>query len=282
MSSSLKLQPLNSKNRPGAGQLLFDTHMRSVPATFNLLKLRPVALILWTAISTAILKFRGTFHQNYHEVITILAGSVILAHGALFLSLLYEASTQAPGPDIAGKLEVFVDQDQGQNGSTQSSSGSTSSDANAKGAKKRTTESSSSSVVVSSTATPATSIKANKDNKFLVLEKSGEPIGCIGAEVNKARGEAQLVTWAVRDTHQRNGGGTLLLKAMMDQLSESNKKDSGSKIQTVKVVMQGSQVPALRLFHKFGFKQIDRTPEWLGERVVLEITTKEWIKDQTK
>ncbi|KAF9355596.1 hypothetical protein BGX26_006373 [Mortierella sp. AD094] len=271
MSSSLKLQPLNSGNRPGVAQLLFDTHMRSVPATFNLLKLRPVALLLWTAIATAILKFRKTALQEYHEVITILAGSVLLAHGVLFLSLLYDASTQAPGPDVAGKLELFVDQDQ----KVQPTSETTSSDVNSRGAKKRSTESSASSSPSSSSS--VTQVSPSKDNIFLVLEKTGEPIGCIGAVIDRSRGEARLVSWAIKDKHRRHGSGSLLLKVMMDELRES-----GAKVQNVRVFLQGSQVPALRLFHKFGFKQIDRTPEWLGERVILEISLKDWVKNNAK
>ncbi|KAF9148876.1 hypothetical protein BGX20_006193 [Mortierella sp. AD010] len=266
MSSSLKLQSLNSKNRPGVAQLLFDTHMRSVPGTFNLLKLRPVALILWTAIATAVLKFRKTSLQDYHEVLTILAGSVLVAQGALFMSILYEASTQAPGPDVAGKLELFVDQDQ------QPTSKTTSSDVNAREAKKRSTESS-----TSSSSSSSSSSSPSKDNKFLVLEKDGEPIGCIGAVIDRSRGEARLVSWAIKEKHQRHGSGTLLLKVMMDELKESD-----IKIQNVRVFLQGSQVPALRLYHKFGFKQIDRTPEWLGEKVILEISLKDWVKNSAK
>ncbi|KAF9192661.1 hypothetical protein BGZ49_003396 [Haplosporangium sp. Z 27] len=278
-SSSLKLQPLNSGNRTGVANLLFTTHMRSVPATFNHLKLRPAALLLWTAISTAILKYRGTYLRNYNEVLTILAGSIMLAHGVLFLILLYEASTQAPGPDVAGKLELFVNQDQVQQQKDIAESSST--DVNSQTAKKRTSES-----VIPPPAPAATQISANKDNRFLVLEKEGEPIGCIGAVIDKSRGEARLVSWAISEKHRRNGGGTLILKTMMDQLSGKggvgNKKESGVKVQTVRVALQGYQVPALRLFHKFGFRQLDRIPEMLGEKVILEITTKEWIANNTK
>ncbi|KAF8925661.1 hypothetical protein EDD21DRAFT_358259 [Dissophora ornata] len=270
-SLALQVQPLSSSNRAKVAQLLFDTHMRSVPTTFNFLKLRPMALILWTAISTLILKFRQTHLQNYSEVLTVLSGSVILAQAALFISLLYDATKQASGSQVVGQLENFVDQE----------SSAQEKKAVGAGIKKRSTESSSSTAAAEPESVVPTVKKtaANKDNMFWVLEKHGEPIGSIGTVVDRARGEARLVSWAVLESHQRNGCGTLLLKTAMDHLSKqgiSHNKDV--KVQTVRVVLQGSQVPALRLFHKFGFKQLDRTPEWLGERVVLEIATKDWGK----
>ena len=127
------------------------------------------------------------------------------------------------------------------------------------------------------TTTPEVPFLKKEDNLFWVLEKGGLPIGSIGATVDKTKDEARLECWVVQEKHQRNGCGTLLLKTAMDQLSEKK-----TKVKTVRVVLQGYQIPALRLFYKFKFQQIDRTPEWLGERVVLEIATKDWVKDQKK
>ncbi|KAI1319779.1 hypothetical protein EDD11_003164 [Mortierella claussenii] len=299
-SGSLRVQPLTSQNRGHVGQLVMDTHMRSVPALFNLLKLRPLALILWTAISTVILKWRQTHLSNYQEVLTVLAGSVILAQGVLFLTLLYEATTQVPGNDVVGQLNNFVDHDQDQNQDLKSPEMEASaSEVTVGAAKKRSaagtagTESESGQVErmpKDQVATLKAAREARKDNRFWVLENcqaEGGVVGCIGALINKTNSSARLVTWAVQQNHQRNGCGTLLLKAAMDQLSgiekdtcfsgQSSKKD---KVQKVTVVLQGFQVPALRLFHKFGFKQVDRTPEWMGEKVVLEILTKDWIQSQ--
>ncbi|KAG0365552.1 hypothetical protein BC939DRAFT_457653 [Gamsiella multidivaricata] len=303
MSSSLKIQALSSTNRPGVAQLLFDTHMRSVPASFNFLKLRPMALILWTAISTAIFKFRQTHLQNYSEVLTILAGSVILAQAILFLTLLYEASTAASGPEVVGRLDAFGDQDQeqvqdqGQQQKDGTSATATAAKASSGSLKKRSTEPSGSNVPSSSpSASSASANNSNsssnkEDNRFWVLEQNNGPvIGCIGALVDKRSNEARLVNWAVQEPHQRNGCGTLLLKTAMDQLSGNPSAGTTTssasfikknKVQTVKVVLQGSQVPALRLFYKFGFKQVDRMPEWMGERVELEIATKDWVKNQS-
>ncbi|KAF9923523.1 hypothetical protein BGZ65_008827 [Modicella reniformis] len=248
---------------------------------FAFLRLRPMALLLWTSISTAILKFRKTQLGNYSEIIYIFSVSVLVAQGVLFLTLLYGASTQAPGPEIVGKLNEFLDQDQDQDqkqkqkqkqDNTMTTTTTTTTTSSKSGSvTKRSTETSSSSS--SSSSSPPSSSKEN--NLFWVLEKEGIPIGSLGAIINPVKGEARLVCWAVLDVHQRKGCGTLLLKTAMNQLSEKK-----IKVQTVKVVLQGHQVPALRLFHKFNFQQIDRTPEWLGERVELEITTKDWIKNQ--
>ncbi|KAG0203995.1 hypothetical protein BGX28_003923 [Mortierella sp. GBA30] len=299
--SSLKVQPLTSQNRSGVSQLLFDSHMRSVPASFQFLKLRPMAFLIWTAISTAIFKYRKTHLQNYGEILVVLSGSVILAQSALFLALLYEASTQAPGPEVVGKLDEFLDQDLNQDqdqsedrskktsgtrrGEVEGERGGVNND---NGVKKRTVESSSSGSEPASATSSAQkkSIDNNnsdkKGNKFWVLEKNQEPIGCIGALVDKTKGEAELVSWAVVPRNQRNGAGTLLLKTAMDQLSGMNNQKKTKKVEKVRVVLQGSQIPALRLFHKLGFVQVDRSPEWLGEKVVLEMGTKDWLKAQNK
>ncbi|KAF9962026.1 hypothetical protein BGZ72_000093 [Mortierella alpina] len=284
--SSLKVQPLTSKNRTGASSVVFDCHMRSVSASFNFLKLRPMAFILWTTVSTAIFKFRQTHLQNYSEILLVLSGSVILAQVALFLALLYEASTQAPGPDVVGKLDEFADQDQSlaTTATTVSSTADTTSSGNAK--KRATKDSSSKAASNDDVGKPTASTRVvNKDNKFWVLEQGEDVIGCIGALVDKSKGEAQLVSWAVAPNSQRKGAGTLLLKTAMDQLCGGTTTTTGSKkdkkgVDKVKVILQGSQIPALRLYHKLGFVQVDRTPEWLGERVVLEMAAKDWIKGQ--
>ncbi|KAF9292039.1 hypothetical protein BGZ68_000607 [Mortierella alpina] len=276
--SSLKVQPLTSKNRTGATSVVFDCHMRSVSASFNFLKLRPMAFILWTTVSTAIFKFRQTHLQNYSEILLVLSGSVIIAQVALFLALLYEASTQAPGPDVVGKLDEFADQDQ-QSLGTAAGAEVVSSSGNVK---KRATKDSSSAATTNDDSTPTTPSTRviNKDNQFWVLEQGEDVIGCIGALVDKSKGEAQLVSWAVTPNSQRKGAGTLLLKTAMDQLCGQTTSKKDKKLDKVKVVLQGFQIPALRLYHKLGFVQVDRTPEWLGERVELEISAKDWIKRQ--
>lgn len=252
---------------------------------YQFLRLRPVALILWTAISTGIFKFRQTTLQNYTEIMFIFSVSVLLSHAILFFTLLYDASSKAPGPEVVGKLDRFLDQDQDQDqnrkqgtgvtGVAGGSSAGTSSGSVTKRSTTATTEPSSSS---SSSSITGEDYFLNKDeNMFWVLEKDGFPIGSIGAQVDKTRGVARLECWVVQDVHQRNGCGTLLLKTAMDQLSEKK-----FKIKSVRAILQGYQVPALRLFHKFNFEQLDRTPEWLGERVVLEIETKDWIKNHSK
>ncbi|KAF8925215.1 hypothetical protein CPC16_007790 [Podila verticillata] len=279
MASSLRIQPLSSKNRPGVVQVVFDQHMRAVPALYNFLKLRPITLILWTAISTAILKARRTNLYDYAELMMTLAVSVLLAHGGLFLALLYDASSSSPGPEVVGRLDEFVDQD-----ASSSSTASTilSKDAqvdtesvNVSSAKKRSTVASSKPTSITETNTTTSTIASAKkeDNLFWVLEKNQEAIGSIGALVNKAKGEAQLVSWAVSTKNQRSGAGTLLLKTAMEQLC--TKKGS---ITVVRAVVQGHQVPALRIFYSLGFKQLERTPEWMSERVVLEFQCKDWGK----
>ncbi|KAF9985605.1 hypothetical protein BGZ75_002752 [Mortierella antarctica] len=280
--SSLKVQPLTSKNRTGAMSVVFDCHMRSVSASFNFLKLRPMAFILWTTVSTAIFKFRQTHLQNYSEILLVLSGSVIVAQVALFLALLYEASTQAPGPDVVGKLEEFADQDHQSTGTTTTEAvvGSSSTAGTSTGnVKKRATKDFSAGASSNDvTPTPSMGRVINKDNQFWVLEQGEDVIGCIGALVDKSKSEAELVSWAVAPNSQRKGAGTLLLKTAMDQLCNGSTKKDKKRIDKVKVVLQGSQVPALRLYHKLGFVQVDRTPEWLGERVVLEMMTKDWIQ----
>ena len=277
--SSIKVQPLTSQNRPGVRQLVFDAHVRAVPAIFNFLKLRPIALVVWTAISTAILKIRQTSIYNYNEVLTILAGSIIVTQGILFLVLLYDASTQAPGSQVVGRLQFFADQDL-----KDEKKGSSSSRANTNktGVEKRsaaaagskddgTNNNRSSSSVSKSELVPVTVF--NKDNQFWVLEKDGQgAMGCIGATLDLGLGVAKLTIWTVAENARRKGAGTLLLKTAMDDLSKNN------KLSKVQVTLQGHQIPALRLFYKLGFLQIDRVPEWMGERVVLEVSTKDWIK----
>lgn len=280
--SSLKVQPLTSQNRPGVRQLVFDAHVRAVPAIFNFIKLRPIALVVWTAISTAILKFRQTSIYNYNEVLTILAGSIIVTQGLLFLVLLYDASTQAPGSEVVGKLQFFADQDLKEE--TQGSSSSKAS-TNKTGVEKRSAatasskdgdsnDSSKNKIPISkSDIVPVTVF--NKDNQFWVLEKDDQgPIGCIGATVDRGTGLAKLTVWTVAENTRRKGVGSVLLKTAMDQLCKNN------KMVKVQVTLQGHQIPALRLFFKFGFLQVDRVPEWMGERVVLEMSTKDWIKNQ--
>ncbi|KAF9922705.1 hypothetical protein FBU30_007162 [Linnemannia zychae] len=273
---TLKVHALNSQNRAGVAQLVFDTHMKSVTPLFYFLKLRPLALILWTAISTGILRFRHTSLNNYLEILTVLAGSVIIAQAILFLTLLYEASTTAPGHLGVGQLEVFGDLDQQELGSSSSVASASG------GSKKRSP--------ADSTAAPTTSLDKNmdevkggslagKDNKFFVLEKTSRVVGCIGAVVDRSKSQATLTNWAVNAEDQRRGAGTLLLKTIMDSLVEDNKKN---KVDVVKVKLQGYQIPALRLFHKFGFVQIDRTPEWMGERVLLELKLKDWKANLAK
>ncbi|KAF9389490.1 hypothetical protein CPB97_011234 [Podila verticillata] len=281
MASSLRIQPLSSKNRPGVVQVVFDQHMRAVPALYNFLKLRPITLILWTAISTAILKARRTNLYDYAELMMTLTVSVLLAHGGLFLALLYDASSSSPGPEVVGRLDEFVDQD-----ASSSSSSTTSTilpkdaqtdaeSVNVSSAKKRSTVASSkpTSTTETNTTTSTTASAKKEDNLFWVLEKNQEAIGSIGALVNKAKGEAQLVSWAVSTKNQRSGAGTLLLKTAMEQLC--TKKGS---ITVVRAVVQGHQVPALRIFYNLGFKQLERTPEWMSERVVLEFQCKDWGK----
>jgi N-acetylglutamate synthase-like GNAT family acetyltransferase len=249
--------------------------MKSVTPLFHFLKLRPLALLLWTAIATGIFKYRKTNLGSYLEILTVMAGAVIVAQGVLFLTLLYEASTTAPGHLGVGQLEVFGDQDLKEE--IGAASGSSTG-----GVKKRT------AAAAATTATTTSSeadeiVKggslAGKDNKFFVLEKSNRVIGCIGAKVDRSKSEAVITPWAVNTDDQRRGAGTLLLKTLMDSISESAKKE---KVQVVRVRLQGYQVPALRLFHKFGFVQTDRTPEWMGERVTLEMNVKDWGKNLTK
>ncbi|KAF9155033.1 hypothetical protein BG015_011270 [Linnemannia schmuckeri] len=279
-SSSLKVHPLTSQNRAGVAQLVFDSHMKSVTPLFHFLKLRPLALLLWTAIATGIFKYRQTSLGSYLEILTVMAGAVIVAQGVLFLTLLYEASTTAPGHLGVGQLEVFGDQDRQEDGETSSSKA-----ASAGGAKKRNvTESATTTTTPSGTKEEEETVVkggslAGKDNKFFVLEKSGRVIGCIGAVVDRTKNEATLTNWAVNTDDQRRGAGTHLLKTLMDAIAESSKKE---KIQTVRVKLQGYQVPALRLFHKFGFVQTDRTPEWMGERVALEMSVKDWGRNLAK
>ncbi|KAF9090564.1 hypothetical protein BGX29_011399 [Mortierella sp. GBA35] len=239
LSPSLKVQTLTSQNRAGVAQLVFDSHMKSVTPLFHFLKLRPLALLVWTAISTAILKYRQTSLRDYLEILTVLAGAVIVAQGVLFLTLLYEASTTAPGHKGVGKLEVFGDLDD------QVVAGASSSSATGGAAKKRAATESVTTATTTTTGKDAEEeVKggslAGKDNKFIVLSKSstGRVVGCIGAVK--------------------------------------------TKVKVVRVTLQGYQVPALRLFYKFGFVQVDRAPEWMGERVVLEMQVKDWSANLAK
>lgn len=279
MASSLKIQPLSSKNRPGVVQVVFDQHMRTVPALYNFLKLRPITLILWTAISTSILKVRRTNLYDYAELMMTLAVSVLLAHGGLFLALLYDASSSSPGPEVVGRLDEFVDQDASSSSTSVTSSKDAQVDAesvNVSSVKKRSAVASSKPTSTTESNTTTSTIVSSKkeDNLFWVLEKNQEVIGSIGALVNKAKGEAQLVSWAVSTKNQRNGAGTLLLKRAMEQLCTQKK----GSITVIRAVVQGHQVPALRIFHSLGFKQVERTPEWMNERVVLEFQCKDWGK----
>ncbi|KAG0076652.1 hypothetical protein BGZ93_006663 [Podila epicladia] len=275
MASTLRIQPLSSKNRPGVVQVVFDQHMRAVPALYNFLKLRPITLILWTAISTSLLKVRRTNLYDYTDVMMTMAVSVLLAHGALFLALLYDASSAGPGPEVVGRLDEFVDEDASSSSSSSTKDGPVDESVNVSAAKKRNTLAS--SKLSTDTNTSTTTISTKDDNLFWVLEKNGEAIGSIGALVNKAKGEAQLVSWAVSTKNQRNGAGTLLLKTAMEQLCTQKNKNS---ITVVRAVVQGHQVPALRIFYSLGFKQLERMPEWMGERVVLEFQVKDWGKQQ--
>ncbi|KAG0324404.1 hypothetical protein BG004_003477 [Podila humilis] len=310
--SSLRIQPLTSKNRAEVVQVVFDQHMRAVPALYNFLKLRPVTLLVWTAISTMILKVKRTNLYDYSEVMMILGISVLLAHGILFLILLFEASSTAPGEQVVGRLEEFANQDQDQDEGQESSVNTSTSTATTNGSttKKRSTGTSSSSPSSSSSSNDnninsplpregVTTLKKTKkeDNLFWVLEKDQVAIGSLGALIDysqeegkgKGNGEAQLVNWAVSTKHQNSGAGTLLLRTALDELFSSSSSSSSQnpkkkqlkknkKIESVKVVVQGHQITALRIFYNLGFKQLDRTPEWLGERVVLELLAKDWIK----
>ncbi|KAG0216485.1 hypothetical protein BGX31_000602 [Mortierella sp. GBA43] len=284
-TSSLRVQPLTRHNRPGVAGLIFDSHMKSVSTLFQFLRLRPVTLILWTCISTVLLKYRQTTFQNYSEIMFVFSVSVFLAQAVLFLTLLYEASKQAPGPEIVGKLNMFLDQDQDQDRDQDASQQDSKKQdqttaAAATGSSTATSTATAGSVTNRSTSSSSSQrpgevlFDKKQDNLFWVLEKDGVAVGSIGALVDKSQGVARLECWVVREDHRRNGCGSVLLKTAMDQLSEKK-----SKVKSVRVVLQGYQVPALRLFHKFKFEQLDRTPEWLGERVVLEISTQTWIKE---
>ncbi|KAF9407011.1 hypothetical protein BGZ94_002864 [Podila epigama] len=280
MAASLKIQPLTSKNRPGAIQVVFDQHMRSVPALYNFLKLRPITLVLWTAISTAILRVRKTNLYDLSELGLVLSVCVIMAHGILFLALLYDASSNAPGPEVVGRLDEFVDQDAVI--TPTATDDSEASSVNVASAKKRTLA----DKKTTGTTTISKETKKN-DSKFWVLEKDDVVVGTIGALVDKAKGEAQLVSWAVSTKNQMKGAGTLLLKTAMEELcrkktGSNNKKSHGTDstpVTVVRVVLQGYQVSALRILYQLGFKQVERTPEWLGERVVVEMQAKDWIKN---
>ncbi|KAG0327926.1 hypothetical protein BGZ99_006598 [Dissophora globulifera] len=304
----LRVSPISTQTRAGAAQVIFDTTMRSVPATFNFLKLRPMAFLLWTAISSVTLRVRKTSMSNLFEVLTICCGAVLVAQLVLFISLLIEASNLASGP-ATQQLMSFVNWEDLV--AKDSSSDKPAADQSS-GIRKRGAGGDNAAAATADTTTPTASgsdvkdkekeeevvvpvvkkTAENKDNRCWVLEKTTSTetrvVGCIGAVIDKSRSEAKLVGWAVEIDLQRNGCGTLLLKTAMDQLSgkaEVTKAvaSGGPKtvqVKTVRVVLQGSQVAALRLFYKFGFKQLDRTPEWLGERVVLEIATKDWVKSQ--
>lgn len=198
---------------------------------------------------------------------------MIVAQGVLFLTLLYEASTTAPGHLGVGRLEYFGDQDRSQDEKAGAAGSSSAGEA-----KKRVVAESTTTEKDEDVAVKGGSL-AGKDNKFFVLEKSNRVIGCIGAVVDRSKNEAVLTNWVVNTDDQRRGAGTLLLKTLMDAISESAKKE---KVQTVRVKLQGYQVPALRLFHKFGFVQVDRTPEWMGERVLLEMSIKDWGRNLAK
>ncbi|KAG0378155.1 hypothetical protein BGX24_004621 [Mortierella sp. AD032] len=245
--------------------------MKTVTPLFHFIKLRPLALLLWTAIATAILKFRQTSLGNFLEILTVASGAILIAQAVLFLVLLYEASTTAPGHTGVGRLELFGDSDRKEVAVVKG------------GAKKRTTAEA--TLTNKEQEQEDEEVKggslAGKDNKFFVLEKSGSQrvVGCIGAVVDRSKNQATITTWTVNPDDQRRGAGTLLLKTLMDAIVDSAKKE---KVQTVRVHLQGYQVPALRLFHKFGFVQVDRCPEWMGERVVVEMSVKDWSQNLEK
>ncbi|KAF9580626.1 Meiotic nuclear division protein 1 [Lunasporangiospora selenospora] len=286
----LQVKALTSQNRPSVYKLLMDAHMRNVPEQFLLLKFRPMALLLWTTIATFLLKLRQTSLGSLSEMLTILCGSIILAQAALFLILMYEAAKLASGEDNVGALDKFLDQDEAQNQTSDATSSSTASSATTvQNRSKKETPAKGDEEEIKREAVLKRLQEAKKDNLFWVLqskESDRDVLGSIGAVVDKSKREARLVCWVVSPKGRKRGVGSLLLKKAMNDLcgsaaqagANSNNKKTKGGIEKVRVILQGSHITALRVFYKHGFKQVDRTPEWLGEQVVLEMEAKDWSK----
>ena len=74
----------------------------------------PLTLVVWTALSTVVLKYRQTTLRNISEILLVFSVTYLLSQAVLFLTFLYEASIQAPGIEVVGKLDMFVNRDQDQ------------------------------------------------------------------------------------------------------------------------------------------------------------------------
>ncbi|KAF9973539.1 hypothetical protein BGZ73_003202 [Actinomortierella ambigua] len=255
-TSSMVVQPLSARNASPVSSLIFDSHMALVPKTFQFNKLKPLVGIFLVVIATAVYRIRGTSKYDIVEVLTILSGSIIAAQIILFLVILYHASQDAPTVEAVGGLarfELLEEKEMAAMG-------------NAKDGDKKDAP---------TTKAPGTIIPG-KDNQFWVLEVNEVVIGCIGAIVDKSKGTATLVHWAVDGKQQRKGAGDFLLRRAMDDLAKDR------SIERVNVCLKGEQIPALRLFFRYGFDQVERNDWYLGEKVSLSITTKQWTTNKQK
>ncbi|KAG0234524.1 hypothetical protein BGW41_001123 [Actinomortierella wolfii] len=254
-SSSLVFEPLSARNAPAVSSLIFDSHMALVPKTFQFLKLKPFAGILFVVIMTAVYKFRGTSASNVMEMLVIFSGSIIAAQIILFLVILHRASSDAPTVEAVGGLARFELLEEKELAAMERTDSTNSED--------------------SKSLRPGI-IVPGKDNRFWVLEKNQVVIGCIGALVDKSKGTATLVHWAVEDKQQRKGAGNHILRRAMDDLSKDK------SIDRIVVHLKAEQIPALRLFFRYGFDQVQREDWYLGQKVTLSITPKQWVKNKEK
>ncbi|MBR2215437.1 MAG: ribosomal protein S18-alanine N-acetyltransferase [Selenomonadaceae bacterium] len=94
---------------------------------------------------------------------------------------------------------------------------------------------------------------ANENTLYLLVLHEGTPIGFAGCWL--MQGEAQITNVAILPEHRGKGAATALMAKMIEKA-----KERGATAMTLEV--RPSNVPALALYAKFGFKSVGRRPKY--------------------
>ena len=88
---------------------------------------------------------------------------------------------------------------------------------------------------------------------WLVAVQDGRVVGYIGSQ--SVLGEADMMNLAVDESYRGNGIGMKLVEALMDHLRKNG-------VYRLTLEVRVSNVPAIALYEKLGFRQLGRRPNY--------------------
>jgi ribosomal protein S18 acetylase RimI-like enzyme len=102
--------------------------------------------------------------------------------------------------------------------------------------------------------------RASNPYNFLAIE-DGAPLGTMGAFVQEESGRriAHIVGVFVTEKSRRQGIASKLLSAVLGKIKQDN------SIKTVRLTVNKGQIPAVKLYEKFGFQIIGEETQKMGD-----------------